>query len=248
MNRVDKKREKSMHSCLRRPFSGRLSLAVLLAVTAIPGHAFAAGDLKATLARLDAAAAGFRSTTANFEFTSIQTDPVPDKDVQTGVVYYQRTGSNFQMGLHIDQVNGEKAPRIIVCCQGGNVRLFDEKMNHVTVLNKISQYQSWFMLGFGASGRELAEKFDIADDGVETVDGVKTEKLEMIPRDANVRRNVAKITLWMDLDRGVSLKQRFDEDPSHYRVCAYSNIRMNQSVPRDAFTFRTNKQTTVSSQ
>ncbi len=233
---------------LRRFSFARLSFAALLALTAMPGRAFAAGDLKATLARLDAAAAGFHSAIADFEFTSIQTDPVPDKDVQTGVVYYQRTGSTFQMGLHIGEVNGEKVPRIIVCCQGGNVRLFDEKMNHVTVLNKIGQYQSWFMLGFGASGRELAEKFDITDDGPEMVDGKKTEKLEMIPRDPAVRRNVAKITLWMDLDRGVSLKQRFDEDPSHYRTCTYANFQMNKGVPKDAFTFKTNKQTTVSSQ
>ncbi len=234
--------------CFRRSSFGRLSLAALLTLTVMPGRAFAAGDLKATLARLDAAAAKFHSTTANFEFTSIQTDPVPDKDVQTGVVYYQRTGSSFQMGLHITEVNGEKAPKIIVCCQSGSVRLYDEKLNHVTVFNKLSQYESWFMMGFGASGKDLAEKFDITDDGSETIDGVKTEKLEMIPKDPTVRRNVAKITLWMDLDRGVSLKQRFDEDPSHYRVCTYSNFQMNKGVPKDAFTFKTNKQTTVGSQ
>jgi outer membrane lipoprotein-sorting protein len=234
----------------RFSFGRLLFAAVLISVFSamMPARAFAAGDLKTTLARLDAAAARFHSTTADFEFTSTQTDPVPDTDVQKGVVYYQRTSSNFQMGLHINEVNGEKAPKIIVCCQNGNVRLFDERMNHVTVLNKLSQYQSWFMMGFGASGRELAEKFDITDLGPETVDGVKTEKLEMIPKDPNVRRNVAKITLWMDLDLGVSRKQLFNEDPSHYRVCTYSNIRMNQSVPKDAFTFKTNKQTTVSNQ
>jgi outer membrane lipoprotein-sorting protein len=240
-----------MRFCFGRFSFGRVFFAAALIsafLTMMPARAFAAGDLKATLARLDAAASKFRSTTADFEFNSIQTDPVPDKDVQAGVVYYQRTGSNFQMGLHINEVNGEKAPKVIVCCQSGNVKLYDEKMNHVTVLSKLSQYQSWFMMGFGASGRELAEKFDITDDGLEMVDGVKTEKLEMIPKDAAVRRNVAKITLWMDLDLGVSRKQLFNEDPSHYRVCTYSNIRMNQSVPKDAFTFKTNKQTTASSQ
>lgn len=240
-----------MPLCVGRSSFGRLFFAAVLVSAfsaSMPARAFAAGNLKATLARLDAASARFHSTTADFEFTSVQTDPVPDKDVQTGVVYYQRTVSNFQMGLHINEVNGEKAPKIIVCCQKGNMQLYDVKLNHVTVLNKFSQYQSWFMMGFGASGKELAEKFDITDDGPETVDGVKTEKLEMIPKDANVRRNVAKITLWMDLDLGVSRKQLFNEDPSHYRVCTYSNIEMNKGVPKDAFTFKTNKKTTVSNQ
>jgi outer membrane lipoprotein-sorting protein len=235
-----------MRFSFRRLFFAGVLISAFSAM--MPARAFAASDLKATLGRLNAAADKFHSTTADFEFTSIQTDPVPDKDVQTGVVFYQRTGSNFQMGLHISDVNGEKAPKVIVCCQKGNVQLFDEKMNHVTVLNKFSQYQSWFMMGFGASGRELAEKFDITDDGPETVDGVKTEKLEMIPKDEAVRRNVAKITLWMDLDLGVSRKQLFNEDSSHYRVCTYSNIQMNKGVPKDAFTFKTNKKTTVSNQ
>lgn len=237
--------------CFGRFSFGRVLFAGVLVSTFVammPARAFAAGDLKATLARLDAAATKFHSTTADFEFTSVQTDPVPDKDVQTGVVYYQRTGSNFQMGLHINEVNGEKTPKIVVCCQNGTMRLFEERLNHVTVLNKFSQYQSWFMMGFGASGKELAEKFDITDDGSETVDSVKTEKLEMIPKDENVRRNVAKITLWMDLDRGVSLKQLFNEDSSHYLVCTYSKIEMNKGVPKDAFTFKTNKKTTVSNQ
>lgn len=235
-----------MRSSFGRLFFAAVLISALSAM--MPARAFASGNLKATLARLDAAAANFHSTTADFEFTSTQTDPVPDTDVQKGIVHYQRTGSNFQMGLHINDVNGEKAPKVIVCCQKGTVQLFDEKMNHVTVLNKLSQYQDWFMMGFGASGKELAEKFDITDDGVETVDGVKTEKLELIPKDPAVRRNVAKITLWMDLDLGVSRKQLFNEDPSHYRVCTYSNIQMNKGLPKDAFTFKTNKQTTSSNQ
>lgn len=229
-----------------RHLSGRLFFAGLLAYLLVPAHAaFAAGDLKATLAKLDAAAARFHSTTADFEFKSVQTDPVPDTEVQKGVVYYHREGASFQMGVHIESVDDHPAQRIIVCCEGGSVRLYDAKLNQVTVLNKFSQYESYFMLGFGASGKELASKWDITDDGPETIDGVQTEKLVMVPKDPAVRRNVTQVTLWMDLQSGVSLKQRFDEDPSHYRICTYTNPKMNQSQPKDAFTFKTNKQTSV---
>lgn len=229
-----------------RRISGGLLFAGILAVVCLPAHrAFAAGNLTATLARLDAAAARFHSTTADFQFESVQTDPVPDTEVQKGVVYYRRDGSAFQMGVHIATDNGQPAPKTIVCCQGGAVRLYDERLNQVTVLNKLSHYESWFMLGFGASGKDLAEKWNIADDGPEAIDGVKTEKLELIAKDPAVRRNVAKVILWMDLDRGISLKQRFDEDSSHYRVCTYTNIKMNRPQPKDAYTYKTNKQTTT---
>lgn len=222
-------------------FCGLVTVAVLAGLPA--RQALAAGDLKATLAKLDAASANFHTTTADFEFDSVQTDPVPDKDVQKGVVYYRRSGSNFQMGVHIDDVNGQKIPKVIICCQGGTVKLYEQKLDQVTTLSKLSQYESWFMLGFGASGRDLAEKWDITDDGPETVNGIKTEKLEMIPKDPAVKRNVPKVTLWMDLERGVSVKQIFDEGPGQYRVCIYSNFKMNQSLPGNAFTFKTNKNT-----
>lgn len=228
-----------------RPCWNRLFVAALLAATILPARAaFAAGNLKATLAKLDAASANFHTATADFEFDSVQTDPVPDKDVQKGVVYYKRSGSAFQMGVHINDVNGQKVPKVIVCCQGGAVKLYEEKLNQVTTLGKLSQYESWFMLGFGASGKDLAEKWEITDDGPEMVSGVNTEKLEMIPKDPAVKRNIPKVTLWMDLERGVSIKQLFDEGPGQYRVALYSNIKMNRSQPSDAFSIKTNKQTT----
>jgi outer membrane lipoprotein-sorting protein len=205
--------------------------------------AFAAGDLKATLAKLDAAAAHFHTLTADFEFDSIQTEPVPDTDVQKGVVYYRREGSTFQMGIHINNVNGQKVPKVIICCQKGAIQLYEEKLNQVTTLSKLNQYESWFSLGFGASGKDLAEKWNITDEGPETVSGIKAEKLVMIPKDPAVRRNVPKVTLWMDLNRGVSIKQVFDEGQGQSRVAAYWNFKMNQSLPRDAFSFKTNKQT-----
>jgi outer membrane lipoprotein-sorting protein len=228
-----------------RPFWRRLVLAGLLAMILVSGRAaFAAGDLKATLAKLDASAANFRTTAADFEFDSIQTEPVDYKEVQKGVVYYKRAGSTFQMGVHINDVNGQNVPKVIVCCQNNAVRLYEQKPNQVTTLSKLSQYESWFMLGFGATGKELADKWNIVDEGAETMSGVKTEKLEMVPKDPAVLKNVPKVTMWVDLDRGVSLKQIFDEGEGQSRVCLYSNFKMNQNLPADAFSFKTDKATT----
>lgn len=223
---------------------GRLLLVCLLAIAAAPARpAFAAGDLKATLAKLDAAASRFHTVSADFEFDSIQTEPVPDKDVQRGVVYYRREGSDFQMGVHIDTVNGQNIRKVLVCCQNGTIQLYEEKLNQVTTLNKLNQFESYFSVGFGSSGKELAAKWNITDEGPETLDGVKTEKLAMVPKDPAVRRNVPEVTLWMDLNRAVSLKQVFDEGEGQSRVATYWNVKMNESLPHDAFTLKTNKQT-----
>ena len=72
----------------------------------------AAQDLNSVFAKLDAASAHFHSTSAEFEFDSTMTDPVPDKDVQKGTVYYDRKNGVMRMGIHIDEVNGKPVPKI----------------------------------------------------------------------------------------------------------------------------------------
>jgi outer membrane lipoprotein-sorting protein len=130
-----------------------------------------------------------------------------------------------------------------VVLSGGTVKLYEKMIDQVTTLTKFSQYQSWFMLGFGASGKELEEKWDIKYLGPEKMDGVTTEKLEMTPKDPAIRKNLPKVTLWMDADRGISLKQVFDQGQGQSRICLYSEIKMNQPLPADAFSFKTDKQT-----
>ena len=71
----------------------------LVAVAILPLRSAQAEDLASVLAKLDAAANGFHTATANVEFDSIQTDPIPDKDVMTGTAYYERN-SHFEMAVH----------------------------------------------------------------------------------------------------------------------------------------------------
>ena len=228
--------------------SKKLIFATALALVIFSVHsAFAADPLQTVLRKLDAAAANFRTASADFEFDSIATVPIYDKDVQRGNVYYKRDPKNSQMAAHINEINGRPVPKVVVS-SGGTIKLFEKNVNQVTILTKFSQYQSWFMLGFGASGKELEEKWDIKYLGTEKIDGITTDKLEMTAKDPVVRKNILKLTLWMDSDRGVSVQQLFDQGQGQTRTCRYMNIKVNQSLPSDAFTFKTNGQTRTISQ
>ncbi len=146
------------------------------------------------LRRLDEAAKNFRSTSADFEFDSIETEPVYDKDVQKGTVYYERKGGSFQMAAHIVEHNGKPASKIYGIF-GGVFKLFEGgNQNQVTTFSNASKYEGYLILGFGASGKELEQKWDIKWVGSETLDGVKTEKLELVARDPAVRKNLPKVT------------------------------------------------------
>ena len=201
----------------------------------------AAQDLKSVLAKLDAVAPAFHSTSADFEIDSYQTDPVPDKDVQKGTVYYERRGSNFQMAAHINEENGKPVPKTYKYDKGV-FQLYEKLTDQVTTY-KNDKLGGYLLLGFGASGKELSDKWDITYAGAETLDGVKTDKLELVPKDTAVRRNLAKVTVWMDTAHGVSRKQVFDEGQGQSRVCVYFNFKFNQPLPSSAFTFKTDQKT-----
>jgi outer membrane lipoprotein-sorting protein len=202
----------------------------------------AAQDLNSVLAKLDAASANFHSTTAQFEFDSTMTDPVPDTDIQKGTVYYDRKNGVMRMGIHIDEVNGKPIPKIIVI-SAGQFQLYEKMANQVTRSKKAGKYESYLALGFGASGKDLQQRFEVKYGGSDTVGGVKTEKLDLVAKDPDVLKLFPKMTIWIDPARGVCIKQFFDEGQGQSRTATFSNVKINQPQPSDAFFFKTDSKT-----
>jgi len=225
----------------------RISLvyATVIALAFIPARAVLAApqdDLKSVLDRLNVAAANFHSTSADVEFDTIETEPVPDTDVQKGVVYYDRKDNAVRMGVHLNEHNGKPSAKAYTYI-GGTFKLFEPGINQVTTYAKAGKWESYVILGFGASGKDLEAKWDIAYLGSETLGGVKTEKLELIAKDPDVRKNLSKVTIWVDPDHAVSLRQVFILSATSSYVAHYSNFKFNPSLPGDAFTFKTDQKT-----
>jgi outer membrane lipoprotein-sorting protein len=204
-------------------------------------------DLKSVLDRLNAAAVNFHTMSADAEFDTIETDPVPDTDVQKGTVYYDRKGNAFRMGAHIEQHNGKPSAKAYTFI-GGTFRLFEGGVNQVTTYSKAGKWESYIILGFGASGKELQDKWEIKYLGGETLNGVKTEELELVAKDPDIRKTLSKVDIWVDADHAVSLKQVFTLSTTSSYVCHYSNFQFNQPLPGDAFTFKTDHQTVYRTQ
>lgn len=169
-----------------------------------------------------------------------QTDP--DTEVQTGTVYYERKGSGFDLGIHIDTDNGRPVPKVIVV-SGGEFKMYEKLPDQVTTSRKVSKYESYLALGFGASGKDLQQKWNVKYLGADTLNGVAVDKLELVAKDPAVLKLFPKVIIWIDPERGVSLKQVFDEGEGQSRTCTYSNIKVNESLPSDAFTFKTDSKT-----
>jgi len=212
-------------------------LPIVLVAAFVPISALRAEDLPGVLAKLDAAAKNFHTTTASFEFDTVQTDPIPDTDTQTGTVYYQHSGTTFQMAAHITGDNGHHAAKAYIFSNGVLRESDTGKASDAKTYTQAGKYESYLMLGFGASGHDLEEKWSLKYLGTEMVDGVKTDKLELVAKDPTVRQNIPKVTIWLDTARAVSLKQVFDEKDGTSRTCHYTSIKVNQTLPSGAFSF-----------
>ena len=236
-----------MHKASKFVFLALIAMLLLTVRAAVAAPAASEKEKDKVLRRLDEAAKDFRSTQADFQFDSVETDPIHEDDVQKGTVYYERKAGAFQMAAHIREFNGKPAPKVYAY-SGGAVRLYEPMVDQLTTLTKAGQYESWFMLGFGASGKDLEQKWEITYVGAETLlDGktsVKTEMLELVPKDPAIRKNLSKVTMWVAPERAVSLKQVLNFGPTEYKVCVYFNISVNQPLPAGVFTLKTTSKTT----
>lgn len=227
-----------MHLRIKLVFSAALALAFIPARAAL---AAPQDDLKSVLERLNVAAANFHSTTADVEFDDITTDPIYDKDVFKGVVYYDRKGTAFRMGVHFSQHNRKPSTKAYTFV-GGVLKVHESGSDQVNTYAQAGKWESYVMLGFGASGADLEAKWEIKLIGWETVAGVRTAELELVAKDPEVRKNLSKVTIWVDPDRAVSLKQVFTLSPTSSKVGLFSNFKLNGSLPGDAFSFQSETQ------
>jgi hypothetical protein len=69
--------------------------------------------------------------------------------------------------------------------------------------------QKLLLLGFGMTGRELADAFAISGVNSETVESHKAAHLELIPKPPDLLKQVNRIELWISDELGCALQQKF---------------------------------------
>ena len=211
----------------------------ILAAAAIVSTAIAAPaqqqtpQVQAILTKLDSASAHFTSAQADFE-KDLYNAVIKDTDKQNGKVYFKRDAGNTQFGMDL-----EGAGARIAEYKNGTIRDYNPATRcYDSVQASPGKIEAALTIGFGGSGRDLAKAWNITDQGPETIDGTKTEKLDLSPKDDSVKANITHVVLWIDPDRDVSLKQIFYTTSGDTQTAHYSNIRLNQKVDTKPFEFK----------
>jgi outer membrane lipoprotein-sorting protein len=199
------------------------------------------GHLDAVLRQMDEASLKFQSAEATFRW-DLYERVVKQTTTQTGTIYFKKQGTTTVMGAKIVSPTTK-----LLEYRDGRLRLFDPGTNHLTIVTSKgnqAQMESFLTLGFGGSGKDLAKAWTISDLGDETIDGVQTAKLDLVPKDPAVRNNCTHMTIWVDASRGISLKQSFYMPSEDYRTAVYADIKYNQKVDEKPYQINTNNKTT----
>jgi outer membrane lipoprotein-sorting protein len=215
---------------------------VLLCVLLLACIARAQQDpLQQVLQQLDHTAASFDTTQANFVWTQY-TKIVDDTDTQKGTVYFRRSGNQVEMAADIR----EPAPPKYVLFTGSKVQVYETKIDRVSEYDAgkdRAAFESFLVLGFGGSGKDMLKSFDVTYSGTEKIDGIETAKLTLVPKAEKIRNVFDHIWLWIDSARGISLRQQLFAPGGDYRLATYSDIRLHQKIPDSVFKLNTTGRT-----
>jgi len=193
-------------------------------------------ELGRVIAELDRAAAKFHTAQAKFVWTQY-TSVVNEKDVQEGMVYFRRAGQQVEMAADITKPTPKQ-----VLFTDSKVQLYQPNIDQVTQYDtgkNRALVESFLVLGFGGSGQDMLKSFTVSYLGRETVDGIATAKLDLIPKSEKARNTFEHICLWIDLTRGVSVQQQLFAPENDYRLASYSDIHLDEKIPDSAFKLRT---------
>jgi outer membrane lipoprotein-sorting protein len=207
-------------------------------------------DLQSVLHKMDEVAANFRTAQAEFEWDNYQKVIDEVIDVETGTIYYRRSGKDIEMKADVKKAgtndqNMKPEPKSVLFSDG-KLQMYTPKTDQVTVYDlgkNRSEAESYVVLGFGGSGQDLQKAFDVTFAGTDPIDGIVTAKLELIPKSEKVRNNYSKMVLWIDPDKGVSIKQQFFTPQGDYKLCKYSAIRLHEKISDEVFRIKTTSKT-----
>ena len=232
-----------MKVTLQALFLGTVVIGWLLTAAAWAQIVGESAELERVLAQMDAAARNFKATEASFvtdQYYKVIKD-IDESARQKGKIYFRRERGETEMAA--DFVEPEKR---YVLYSGGKIQVYRYKIDEVDVYDpgkNRGDVESYLVLGFGGRGHDLLKSYEVKFLGSETANGVTAEKLELIPKSDRFRNIFARIRLWIDPARGISVQQQFFEPSGDYRLAKYSEIQTDAKIPEDVFKLKTTKRT-----
>jgi outer membrane lipoprotein-sorting protein len=225
---------------MKRMHSFRCFAAVVLLLAAASAQQTSNAALGSILKKMDATAANFQTTEANFVWDQYQ-KVVNETDTQKGKIYFRRANHETQMAADITEPEKK-----YVLFTDSKVQVYQPRIDQVTVYpagKHRAEFETFLVLGFGGGGHDMLKSFEVKYLGTEKVGNIYAVKLDLVPKSQSIRNTFQHIVLWIDPARGVSVQQQLVEPSGDYRLAKYSDIELNQKIPDTVFKLKTTSKT-----
>ncbi|HSY33844.1 MAG TPA: outer membrane lipoprotein-sorting protein [Verrucomicrobiae bacterium] len=182
------------------------------------------------LAMMDKSARDFHTLTADIEHIKY-TDVVKDTSTEIGKLLVRR---DEKMRIEFFQPD-----RRTILRTGDSLFVFTPKINRVEEydLGKnrdlVDQY---VLLGFGTKSDNVRKSYDVNVIGETELDNKKTVQIELTPKSDQMRKQIAKIQMWIDEASWLPIQQKFFESGSQdYLIFHYTNVMKNLKIGDNQF-------------
>jgi outer membrane lipoprotein-sorting protein len=189
---------------------------------------------------MDRTAASFKTFSADLRSVA-HTAVIDEDDISTGTILVKRANRGMDMLMELTTPD-----RKSIAIHAQKAEIYYPKMKTIEEYD-ISRYRAladqFLLIGFGTSGKELAQAYNMKVLGTDQVAGVEATRLELVPRSPEVLKNVRKLELWIPESADYPVQQKFYLAAGDYRLATYTNVRKNPPLtdsdlkiraPRDA--------------
>ncbi len=123
-------------------------------------------------------------------------------------------------------------------------------MDSIDVKKYSSAIRDGLMLGFGTSGKDVRNGYEVKEAVPEMIGSRRTTRIELIPKDKKAKDLAEKIELWIPEGEANPIQAKTTEPSGDYEMFEYSNVKLLKPPLKDAdFDFeadqRPNKSTHV---
>jgi outer membrane lipoprotein-sorting protein len=199
----------------------RLTLAFVVAFTLA---AQPPDPLADAFARMDKMALQFKAVTADIK-RDVYTVIIDDHERGLGNIKAKRDKSHDTRML-IEFTSPESR---ILAIDGTSAEVYTPTLKTVQQVDiKKGLVDQFLLLGFGASAAELKEHYAVTFIGIEKLDSETTWHLLLVPKSAEILKNLKKAELWLGQTSGLPVQEKlFTSSTGDYQLYIYSNVKLN---------------------
>lgn len=176
-------------------------------------------------------ALSFRGMSASVSMT-VYTKIIDDKSVENGTLQMQRLPGKATRALL--QLSGQTDSHTVFLFDN-TVRVYTPKLKLIkdySVGKSSDLLEQFLLLGFGSSGKDLVESYDINNAGTEKLSGQETTHFVLLPKSDKVKEKIAKVEVWFPIGKAYPVQQQFFEPNGNYRITTYSDLVINPPLKR----------------